>query len=150
MMALEACVTHRGWTQAAAGRRLCVTQPRVLDLMRGRIALFGLDPLVNLVVAAGSQVALRRMLPADRTANRGDLAPPTPLPPWWPQSRRARAGQRREAGRNGRGRGASPALVVASENRSAGTDPVAVAVVTGLPSSERTVHPCGLRAGSSG
>jgi len=58
MMALEAHIKRQGWTQADAARRLGVTQPRVSDLMRGKIALFGLDTLVNMVAAVGLRVEL--------------------------------------------------------------------------------------------
>ena len=58
MMALEAHIKRQGWTRADAARRLGVTQPRVSDLMRGRIALFGLDTLVNMVAAVGLHVEL--------------------------------------------------------------------------------------------
>jgi len=58
MIALEAHIKRQGWTQADAARRLGVTQPRVSDLMRGKIALFGLDTLVNMVAAVGLRVEL--------------------------------------------------------------------------------------------
>lgn len=59
MMALEAYIHAQGWTQAEAARRLQVTQPRVSDLLRGKINLFSLDTLVNMVVAAGMHVEMR-------------------------------------------------------------------------------------------
>ena len=59
MMALEARIKQHGWTQAEAARRLGVTQPRVSDLMRGKIALFSLDTLVNMVAAAGLHVEMQ-------------------------------------------------------------------------------------------
>lgn len=59
MMALEEHIGHQGWTQAEAARRLGVTQPRVSDLVRGKIDLFSLDALVNMAVAAGLHVDLR-------------------------------------------------------------------------------------------
>jgi predicted XRE-type DNA-binding protein len=52
-------IERRGWTQAEAARRFGVTQPRVSDLMRGKIDLFGLDTLVNMAVAAGLHVEMR-------------------------------------------------------------------------------------------
>ena len=58
MMALEEHIRAQGWTQAEAARRLSVTQPRVSDLLRGKIHLFGLDTLVNMVVAAGLSVEM--------------------------------------------------------------------------------------------
>jgi predicted XRE-type DNA-binding protein len=56
MMALEKHIRTRRWTQAEAARRLGVTQPRVSDLLRGKINLFGLDSLVNMAAAAGLHV----------------------------------------------------------------------------------------------
>ena len=58
MMALEDHIKSQGWTQTEAARRLGVTQPRISDLRRGKIDLFSLDALVNLVVAAGLHVEL--------------------------------------------------------------------------------------------
>ena len=59
MMALEEHIKREGWTQAEAARRFGVTQPRISDLTRGKINLFGLDTLVNMAVAAGLHVELR-------------------------------------------------------------------------------------------
>jgi predicted XRE-type DNA-binding protein len=52
--------TVEGWnlTQAEAARRLGVTQPRLNDLLRGRIANFSLDALINLARQAGLSVRL--------------------------------------------------------------------------------------------
>lgn len=46
-------------TQAQAARRLQVTQPRLNDLLRGRISKFSLDALVELADRAGIHVRLR-------------------------------------------------------------------------------------------
>ena len=59
MMALKAHMCSAGWSQAQAAKLFGVTQPRVSDLMRGKINLFGLDALVNMAVAAGLQVELQ-------------------------------------------------------------------------------------------
>jgi len=59
MMALEAHIRAQGWSQAETARRLGVTQPRVSDLLRGKIQLFGLDSLVNMASAAGLHIELR-------------------------------------------------------------------------------------------
>ena len=58
MMALEQHIKAQGWTQAEAARRFGVTQPRVSDLMRGKIGLFGIDTLVNMATAAGLRVEM--------------------------------------------------------------------------------------------
>lgn len=51
----------RGWnvTQAEAARRLGITQPRLNDLLRGRITNFSLDALINLASTAGLTVRLQ-------------------------------------------------------------------------------------------
>ncbi|MPZ34511.1 MAG: transcriptional regulator [Rhodospirillales bacterium] len=46
-------------TQAQAARQLQVTQPRLNDLLRGRISKFSLDALVELADRAGMHVRLR-------------------------------------------------------------------------------------------
>jgi predicted XRE-type DNA-binding protein len=47
-------------TQVQAARRLQVTQPRLNDLLRGRISKFSLDALVELADRAGIHVRLRQ------------------------------------------------------------------------------------------
>ncbi|MBS1164812.1 MAG: transcriptional regulator, family [Proteobacteria bacterium] len=59
MVALKKIIKEKGWTQAEAAKQLGVTQPRISDLLRGKISLFGLDSLVNMVAAAGHQVDLK-------------------------------------------------------------------------------------------
>lgn len=59
MLALKAHLTRSGLSQAQAAKLLGVTQPRVSDLMRGKINLFGLDALVNMAAAAGLHVEMR-------------------------------------------------------------------------------------------
>ena len=51
-------VKAAGWTQADAARRCGVTQPRVNDLLRGRISRFSLDALVNIATALGWKVSV--------------------------------------------------------------------------------------------
>ena len=48
-----------GWTQAEAAARCGVTQPRINDLLRGRISRFSLDALVNIASALGRRVTIR-------------------------------------------------------------------------------------------
>lgn len=59
MMALKAHLTRTGLSQAEAAKLFGVTQPRVSDLMRGKINLFALDALVNMAAAAGMHVEMR-------------------------------------------------------------------------------------------
>ncbi len=53
---IAALVGARGWTQAEAARRCGVTQPRLNDLLRGRLSRFSLDALVNIAAALGCRV----------------------------------------------------------------------------------------------
>ena len=59
MMAIAERVKAKGWTQAAAAAQCNLTQPRVNDLLRGRISRFSLDALVNIAAAMGQQVHVR-------------------------------------------------------------------------------------------
>lgn len=59
MRALESHIHARGLTQIQAAKLLGVTQPRVSDLLRGKISLFSLDTLVNMAVAAGLHVEMQ-------------------------------------------------------------------------------------------
>jgi predicted XRE-type DNA-binding protein len=53
---IEAIIKKKGWTQKEAAKRCGVTQPRINDLLRGRIARFSLDALVNIASALGRKV----------------------------------------------------------------------------------------------
>lgn len=59
MIALERNIRAQEWTQADAAAKRGVTQPRISDLLRGKINLFSLDTLVNMAVAAGLHVDLQ-------------------------------------------------------------------------------------------
>jgi predicted XRE-type DNA-binding protein len=52
--------TVRGWNlpQAQAARRLGITQPRLNDLLRGKINKFSLDTLLTLAMRAGLKVKI--------------------------------------------------------------------------------------------
>ena len=53
---IAAIVEEKGWTQLEAAGHCGVTQPRVNDLLRGRISRFSLDALVNIAAALGHRV----------------------------------------------------------------------------------------------
>ena len=59
MTALKDHLTRAGMSQAQAAKLFGVTQPRVSDLMRGKIDLFALDALVNMAAAAGLRIEMR-------------------------------------------------------------------------------------------
>ena len=49
-------IEENGWTQVEAAKHCGVTQPRINDLLRGRISRFSLDALVNIATALGRRV----------------------------------------------------------------------------------------------
>lgn len=57
-IALKKHMAQTGMTQAQAAKLFGVTQPRISDLMRGKINLFGLDALVNMATAAGLRIEM--------------------------------------------------------------------------------------------
>jgi len=56
MMALSGYIQGRKITQTRAARIMRVSQPRISDLILGKIGLFIIDTLVNVVTAAGLTV----------------------------------------------------------------------------------------------
>ncbi len=59
MIAVAEFIRAKSLTQAAAAKLFGVSQPRVSDLMRGKIELFSVDTLVNMLAVAGVRVELR-------------------------------------------------------------------------------------------
>lgn len=58
MIAIQRHVTRSGLSQTEAAKKLRITQPRLSDLFRHRIARFSLDALVNIAAKAGLSVRL--------------------------------------------------------------------------------------------
>jgi predicted XRE-type DNA-binding protein len=56
MQQIARIVKESGWTQVEAAARCGVTQPRMNDLLRGRVSRFSLDALVNIATAIGRRV----------------------------------------------------------------------------------------------
>lgn len=59
MSALIRHIKSEGLTQVHAAKVFGVTQPRISNLIHGKIDLFGLDMLVKMATAAGLRVSLR-------------------------------------------------------------------------------------------
>jgi len=59
MCSLSEYIKSNGLNQVQAAKLLGVTQPRISDLMRGKINLFGLDSLVSMATAAGFHVQMQ-------------------------------------------------------------------------------------------
>jgi predicted XRE-type DNA-binding protein len=58
MQALIVHIRDKKLTQAKAAQMMGVSQPRISDLTRGKIGLFTVDTLINMLTAAGLKVDL--------------------------------------------------------------------------------------------
>ncbi len=59
MLQIRQTIEMNGWTQKKAAKELGVTQPRISDLLRGKIDLFSLDMLVNMLASMGEEVEIK-------------------------------------------------------------------------------------------
>ena len=58
MDAIADIIAAKGWTQAEAALHSGVTQPRINDLLNGKIDKFSLDALVNINAELGQSISL--------------------------------------------------------------------------------------------
>lgn len=56
MRKIASLIAEIGWTQAAAVEKCGITQPRINELLRGRISRFSLDALVNIASSLGQHI----------------------------------------------------------------------------------------------
>ncbi len=70
MIAISARIQERRWTQAEAATALHINQPRVSDLVNGKLHKFSLDALVNMLPALGLTVDVRPISPPRSRAAR--------------------------------------------------------------------------------
>ena len=62
MRQITVLINANGWKQVDAAVHCGVTQPRINDLLRGRVSRFSLDALVNIASALGSSNAISMFL----------------------------------------------------------------------------------------
>ena len=70
MIAIHKTVLGWNTTQATAAKRLGLTQPRLNDLLKGRITNFSLDALINHATHAGLDVKVKVGKAAGATSSR--------------------------------------------------------------------------------
>lgn len=58
MRKIAEIVKKKKWTQAEAASRCGITQPRMNDLIRGKVSRFSLDALVNIATAIGFRIRM--------------------------------------------------------------------------------------------
>lgn len=59
MMRISQIIQENGWTQKQAASHCGLTQPRINDLLNGKIDKFSLDALVNIHAQLGQSVSLQ-------------------------------------------------------------------------------------------
>jgi len=59
MIALKDHIAREGLSQADVAKTFGVTQPPISDLTRGKIELFSLDTLVNMLATAGLHIEMQ-------------------------------------------------------------------------------------------
>jgi len=59
MVRIELLIKEMGLTQTQAAKALGVTQPRVSDVVRGRLERFSIDTLVDMLARLGVTVTVR-------------------------------------------------------------------------------------------
>ena len=59
LMALQERINREALSQAQTAKLLGVTQPRISDLMRGRISLFSVESLIDMLVRLGMRVEIK-------------------------------------------------------------------------------------------
>lgn len=59
MMDIERRIKDQGLTQKQAAKQMGVSQPRISDLVRGKIDRFTIDMLVNMLARLGMHVEIR-------------------------------------------------------------------------------------------
>ncbi len=64
MRQIAGLIESNRWKQADAAARCGISQPRLNDLLRGRLSRFSLDALVNIAAALGLHVELKCREPA--------------------------------------------------------------------------------------
>ena len=72
MIQLQKLIAARGLRQAQAAKILGVTQPRVSDLLRGRIDLFSTDAIIDMLARLGVRVKVA-LVPTKQRASRVTL-----------------------------------------------------------------------------
>ena len=58
MIELSELIRNKGWTQARAAELMGVSQPRISDLVRGKIDRFSIDSLIAMLGSAGVRVRI--------------------------------------------------------------------------------------------
>ena len=58
MIALAQWFDASGLTQSEAAKKLGITQPRINQMLKGKMDIFSLDALVNMATSAGMRVGL--------------------------------------------------------------------------------------------
>jgi predicted XRE-type DNA-binding protein len=70
MMAISEYIKANGLNQTEAAKLFAVSQPRISDLMRGKIGMFSIDTLIAMLATAGIGIDIRVRPTHTRALNR--------------------------------------------------------------------------------
>ncbi len=59
MIAIKTLIKEKGWTQQVAAHQFGVSQPRISEICQGKIELFSVDKLINMLARGGRQVSVQ-------------------------------------------------------------------------------------------
>ena len=59
MIAIKNYISKKGWTQAEAAEHFGVAQPRISEVFQGKIELFTVDKLINMLSHVGQHISLK-------------------------------------------------------------------------------------------
>jgi predicted XRE-type DNA-binding protein len=59
MLQIRKIIREKSWSQAVAAKQCGVSQPRINDLLRGKISKFSIDALVKMLGSLGQRVHFR-------------------------------------------------------------------------------------------
>lgn len=88
MMSITEAIQAQGLTQAQAAEVFGVTQPRISDLVRGKVNLFSLDALVDMASTAGMNPIIKVTVPK-KAGTKASASKTAPAPK--PSARKGKA-----------------------------------------------------------
>lgn len=59
MLRIKRLIEAEGWTQQEAAQHFGVSQPRTSEIFQGKIGLFTVDKLINMIAHVGRQVSVQ-------------------------------------------------------------------------------------------
>jgi predicted XRE-type DNA-binding protein len=59
MMSIKCYIKERGWNQIQAAENFGVAQPRISEIFQGKIELYSVDKLINMLSRVGQHISIK-------------------------------------------------------------------------------------------